>query len=368
MARHFPTGIDLHGASLLSALLNPLSADPTGLGAGDEGRVWWNSTTNTLMAWTGTVAIDLLARANHTGTQLANTISNFDTTVWAYTLNQLAAPTADLSINTHKLTNVTDGSSASDAATKGQLDSAVAGLQTGMQMKGAVEVASSSNVVLATPGATIDGVTMSNPMTVLLAGQTVATQNGPYLWTGAAVPLVRATNWDTSAEAVLGSYWVVKQGTQADTFAVLTNDTAITLGTSSPAFVFRGAASVTLTPGNGIDISGTAISAKPVSGGYITNGGSGFDVDVAKITRYKSGIIPTSTTGIVSVSGANITINHGLANSAPLVVIRAYSSPLAPYTQGQEVAFDVVASDANNVTLTLPANPASNNWAYTVMG
>ena len=122
------------------------------------------------------------------------------------------------------------------------------------------------------------------------------------------------------------------------------------------------------TPGNGVDITGNVISAKPVSGGYITNGASGFDVDVAKIARYKSGIIPTSTTGIVSVSGANVTINHGLANSAPAVVIRAFSSPLAPYTQGQEVAFDVVSSDANNVTLTLPANPGSNAWAYTVIG
>src|SRR5882762_13760 len=109
MARHFPTGIDYHASQIINALLNPVTSNPGSLGTGDEGRVWYNTTADTLKFWTGTTAIDMLARANHTGTQLAATISDFNTAVRTSTLNQMTAPTADLSINAHKLTSVTDG-------------------------------------------------------------------------------------------------------------------------------------------------------------------------------------------------------------------------------------------------------------------
>ncbi len=45
------------------------------------------------------LATDPLARANHTGTQLANTISNFDTQVRTSRLDQMAAPTAELNLS-----------------------------------------------------------------------------------------------------------------------------------------------------------------------------------------------------------------------------------------------------------------------------
>ena len=54
-------------------------------------------------------------------------ISDFDTQVRTSTLNQMTAPTADLSINSHKLTNVTDPASNQDAATKIYVDSIVPG-------------------------------------------------------------------------------------------------------------------------------------------------------------------------------------------------------------------------------------------------
>lgn len=49
----------------------------------------------------------------------ATTLNTF---VRASTLNQMTAPTADLSINSHKLTSVTDPTSAQDAATKAYVD------------------------------------------------------------------------------------------------------------------------------------------------------------------------------------------------------------------------------------------------------
>lgn len=343
---------------------DPVSSDPTGLGSGDAGRVWFNSTSKKWKYWDGTAAIDVVARANHTGTQLASTISDFDSQVHTSRLDQLAVPTADLSINSHKLTNVTDPTNPQDASTKAYVDAALAGVASGQVTKGAVVCAATTNVSLSTPGATIDGVTMSNPMTILLTGQTTGSQNGPYVWTGASTALTRATNWDTSGEAVLGSYWVVEQGSHADSYALLTNDTAITLGTTTPAFTFI-SGGTTYTGTAPIVVSGGAISINQGSG--ITNSGGNLIVDTAVVGTKKTGVIPTATTGIVTVSGAVVTINHGLGNYAPSVTIAAYTSPYTGYSQGDIPLTGAVATDANNVQVTLPAAPASNNWVYSII-
>src|SRR5690348_15751525 len=57
-------------------------------------------------------------RTNHTGTQTASTISDFDTQVHTSRLDQMAAPTASVSMNSQRVTSVSDPSSAQDAATK----------------------------------------------------------------------------------------------------------------------------------------------------------------------------------------------------------------------------------------------------------
>lgn len=365
MAQKTIADLDFVGKfSTRNRLDDPVSSDPAGLGSGDEGRTWVNTATHKWKYWNGSAAIDPVARANHTGTQLASTVSDFDTQVRTSRLDQMAVPTTDLSINTHKLTNVVDPTNPQDASTKAYVDNALAGVASGQVTKGAVVCAATSNVSLSTPGATIDGVTMSNPMTILLTGQTTGSQNGPYVWTGASTALTRATNWDTSGEAVLGSYWVVQQGSHADSYALLTNDTAITLGTTTPTFTFI-AGGTTYTGTAPIVVSGGAISINQGPG--ITNSGGNLIVDTAVVGTKKTGIIPTTTTGIVTVSGAVITINHGLGNYAPSVTVAAYTSPYTGYTQGDIPITGAVATDANNVQFTLPAAPASNNWYYSII-
>lgn len=177
-------------------------------------------------------------RSNHTGTQLASTVSNFDTQVRTSRLDQMAAPTADVSMNSHKLTNLTDGSSSGDAVNKGQLDAAVAALASGLVIKGAVEVVHTSNVNIANPGTDVfDGETIGTNEIVWLDGQSTGTQDGPYVFNGSSSAMTRATNWDSTGEAVVGSFWVVKRGTRENTLAILTNDT-FTLGTNEPELAF----------------------------------------------------------------------------------------------------------------------------------
>ena len=63
------------------------------------------------------LATDPLARANHTGTQLAATVSDFDTQVRTNRLDQMAAPTAGVALNAQKITGLADPTNAQDAVT-----------------------------------------------------------------------------------------------------------------------------------------------------------------------------------------------------------------------------------------------------------
>lgn len=68
------------------------------------------------------LATDPLARANHTGTQTASTISDFDTQVRTSRLDQMAAPTASVSLNSQKITNLANPTANGDAVSLGYLN------------------------------------------------------------------------------------------------------------------------------------------------------------------------------------------------------------------------------------------------------
>lgn len=135
---------------------------------------------------------------------------------------------------------LTDVESA-EAAANSYTDQQLAGVASGQTLKGSVRAAVTSNVDISAPGDTLDGLTAASGEVFLLTGQTTGSENGPYVFNGAASAMTRADNWDEQDEAVVGSYWIVTEGTHADQFALLTNDT-FTLGTTAGAFTFVGAA------------------------------------------------------------------------------------------------------------------------------
>ena len=71
---------------------------------------------------------DPYARANHTGTQTASTISDFNTAVRTNRLDQMAAPTGSVSVNSQKVTSLATPTVDTDAATKLYVDTKVADL------------------------------------------------------------------------------------------------------------------------------------------------------------------------------------------------------------------------------------------------
>lgn len=104
--------------------------------------------------------------------------------------------------------------------------------------KDAVRVASIANIALATPGTTIDGITMVVGDRFLAKNQSTASENGIYVWNGAAVPATRATDFDADAEVTQGASTDVVEGTvNGRTRWLLTTADPIVVGTTALTFV-----------------------------------------------------------------------------------------------------------------------------------
>lgn len=202
----------------------------------------------------GTVATDAATKAQVDaaaafGASLANrgstttdstAISDFHTAVRSNRLDQMTAPTASVAFGSQKIVNLQDPANPQEAATKAYVDAQLSAQATGLVIKGSVRAATDSSVTIASPGATIDGLPASNGDIFWLRNQSTGSQNGPMVFNGAASPMTRPPNFDTSAEAVLGSFWDIREGTYADSFILMTNDTAVTLGTTTLTSVIRG--------------------------------------------------------------------------------------------------------------------------------
>ena len=77
------------------------------------------------------LAVDPIARANHTGTQTASTISDFDTQVRTSKVTDLAAPTGSFSMNSQKITSLATPTTGTDASTKDYVDAQITALVGG---------------------------------------------------------------------------------------------------------------------------------------------------------------------------------------------------------------------------------------------
>ena len=109
-----------------------------------------------------------------------------------------------------KITSLPNPTSAQDAATKAYVDSAVEGLA----WKDSVRVATQANVDLSSPGATVDGITMSSGDRMLVRAQTADAENGIYIWNGAATPATRSLDAST-ADELEQAVVTVEEGTSA---------------------------------------------------------------------------------------------------------------------------------------------------------
>jgi hypothetical protein len=195
-----------------------------------------------------------LSRTNHTGTQTASTISDFDTQVRTSRLDQMAAPTSNLSLNSQKIVSLADPANAQDAATKAYVDAT----RSGLDVKASVRAATTATLTSIASTLTVDGVSLIAGDRVLVKNQTAAQDNGIYVV--AAGSWSRATDADADAEVTPGMFTFVEEGTtNADSGWVLTNNGTVTVGTTELTFVqFSGAGQI--TAGDGLTKSGNTIN------------------------------------------------------------------------------------------------------------
>jgi hypothetical protein len=152
-----------------------------------------------------------------------------------------------VSVDSSRITNVTDPSGDQDAATKAYVDS----VANGLDVKDSVRYASTANIAgtydngagTITAGSngalSIDGQTPSQNDRVLLKDQTSAVQNGLYIVTtvgdgSTAYVLTRTPDADAANEITGGSFVFVEEGTaNADNGYVFTHNGTPTLGTTN---------------------------------------------------------------------------------------------------------------------------------------
>lgn len=355
MARKFLTAVDLAKNEIQNAVAQVLASAPS---TPVPGQFYYNSTSGRLEFRGATAWIDPTARASHTGTQAWSTLTSTPTTISGYgitiqasdipsltaskisdfgtqvrtnRLDQLAAPSAAVSLNSQKITNLATPTADSDAATKGYVDAAV----NGTDWKQSVRAASTANVATLSGLLTIDGITLTVGDRVLLKDQSTGSQNGIYV--AASGAWSRAADADANAEVTAGLSVMVTEGTtNADSQWRLTTNDAITIGTTALTFAQIGAGS-SYTNGTGISIAGNTIS-----------------VDTAVVARKYS-------TAIGDGSATSITVTHGLGTLDVTVQVVEVAT-------GATVDCDVTRGSTTQVTLGFSIAPTASQYRVVVVG
>jgi hypothetical protein len=252
-----------------------------------------------------------------------------------------------------RLVNVGSPTLDTDGANKIYVDNVAQGLTWKM----AARVGSTGDITVASPGATIDGVTLAVNDRVLLLAQTTGSENGIYVFNGASSPLTRASDFNTSAKVSAGDALSVAEGSvNGDKTFVLVTDNPITLGTTSLAFsLMNGGSGPNYTAGNGLSLTSGTLSVNATTGGGLIASGTGLAIDTTLVTRKYSANVGDGTT-------TTITVNHALNTRD--VVVQVYTNA-APY---DTVFTEVQRTDVNNVSLVFGSAPASAAYRVVVQG
>lgn len=282
MAKSILTPYDFNKLEIRQFVLHLLSSAP---GSPVEGQPYYNTTSHCVEFWNGTAWITLgtldqidapaadVSMASHKITNLTTPSTGSDaankTYVDGQTLNGIAtrtAATADITASGFKITNVGTPTVGTDAVTKTYADALVAGISS---WKSAVRAATTANGTLATAyenGDVIDGVTLATGDRILLKNQTTGGENGIYTVNASGAP-TRTTDADAGTELIGAGVFVDEGTTNADSSWVNTTNGPITLGTTATVWVqFSGAGQITsgagLTKtGNTLDVgAGNGIS------------------------------------------------------------------------------------------------------------
>lgn len=342
-----------------NAVIQNLSGAPS---APKPGQTYFNTSTNIEMYWNGTawrpkdaagltdgsvpiaaLAVNPLARANHTGTQTSSTISDLSTVVHAYTLDSFAAPIAPVNFNSQRATGLATAVATSDAVPLQQVQNLITSSIAGQtSIKNPARVCSASNVTLSSPGTILDGVTLSANDRVLLIGQTTASQNGLYVFNGASSALTLATDANASSQWLEGTEILVTEG-NTYTGAIFSQATpSPTLTTLT--FTQRNKINAYLA-GNGLSLTGFTFAVQPVANGGLVVTSNGVAIDTTFAARRAT----FSIAGDGSTTSFTITHNLNTRSINPSFQDSSYNGIIVDWT----------AATVNTMTVVFGAAPAS---------
>jgi hypothetical protein len=388
MSRVLGDNLEFNFNQALDMLFQKLTVDP----AGQAGQSYFNTTSHLWKYHSGTSWIDPLARANHSGTQLSNTISDLS----GNSLSFFAAPTADVPWNAKRITGLANGVNANDAVNKSQLDTAF----QAMDYKPTADAATLTNVagvyangasgvgatftVTATGVFAADGYNVNAGDRVFFNNQTAVLQNGLYLCTtqgaaGVQAVFTRDTTLDTSAKFKGAIILVGETSATLNGAIYLSNVPAPVIGTDPLTFtrinsvIAQTADEITLHlaanqfsikttyPGQAsISILGTITTgtwnATPVGTAY---GGTGATTPAAGLAAL--GGVAKYTASIGDGATLSYTVTHNLGTRDVTVSVHDNA------TFG-EVETTIVKSTINAITVSFSVAPTANQYRVIVHG
>ena len=250
-----------------------------------------------------------------------------------------------------KISGLPQAANSGEPVTLDQLNALVEGLA----FKDDVVAASTANISLASPGATIDGVTMSAGQRFLAKDQTTASANGVYIWNGAATTATRAADMSVSAEFNAAVVPVKPGGTAngGTTWRCTTADP--TVGTTSVAFT-------SFNPGAGAATESAAGITEKASQAEVDAGTSGnFFVSPEYLAAWANRKLKNTTT-IGDASATQIDVTHNFNTRD--VQVEVYKNSGSYDT----VQCDVSRPSVNAVRLNFAAAPALNALRVVILG
>jgi hypothetical protein len=246
----------------------------------------------------------------------------------------------NLDMTSNNITNLASPVNASDAATKQYVDDVAQGLHTHDSCNAATDSTLATisggtvtynngtagvGATLTTTGSytTIDGVTLSNGMRILVKNEANAAHNGIYDRTSSTV-LTRSIDFDTPTEMAGGDFTFVTAGTLYDNTGWVMPDPVTTVGTTNVVWVqFSGAG--TYTAGTGLTLTGSQFSVN-ASQTQITAVGTLTGLNVNGTVTASAF---TANTGVFTGNGSGLSaLNASNINSGTLAQARLANSSL----------------------------------------
>lgn len=254
----------------------------------------------------------------------------------------------NLDMQGNKITGGADPSGATDYVTLQYLQNFL----NGIDWKESVRAASTGNVNVSSPGASIDGVTLSGGDRVLLKDQTSGAENGIYAFNGAAAAMTRTSDADSAGDVTAGMAVFVEEGTaNADKAWILTSDDPIDLGTDPLTFTQFGGGTLPVA-GTGLTLSGSTLNVGAGTG--ILSNANDVAIDPS--------VVPRKFSQVTHAAGTTVTLTHNLGH-------KLYTWSAYIIATGEDISggVDAIKGD-NSLAVTFSSSQGANTIGLVVNG